>query len=101
MTYSLDFRQRAVAYVEDGNSQAACCRVFKIDRKTLYSWLRRDDLRPKASGMRRGKIDKAALAAHVRDFPDAYIHERAVHFGVHESNISRMLRKLGIRKKNS
>jgi hypothetical protein len=28
-------------------------------------------------------LDKAALAAHVRDFPDALLKERAAHFGVH------------------
>ena len=101
MTYSLDFRERAVAYVRDGNSQVECCRVFKISRKTLYSWLQRKDLRAQPSGPRRRKLDRAVVKAHVRDFPDAYLHERAAHFGVHVSSMSRMLRKLNIRKKNS
>ena len=100
MTYSLDFRERAVGYVRDGNSQAACCRIFKIDRKTLYHWLRCPDLRPRASGPRQRKLDKAALAADVRAHPDAYLRERAQRFGVHVSNISRALRQLDIRKKN-
>lgn len=101
MTYSLDFRERALSYVRDGHSQADCCRVFKIDPKTLYNWLRRQDLACKPSGPRRRKLDRAALAAHVRDYPDAYLHERASYFKVHASSISRMLRKLNIRKKNS
>lgn len=100
MTYSLDFRERAVAYVRDGGSQAACCRTFKIDRKTLYHWLHADDLRPKASSIRHRKLDKAALAADVRDYPDAFLRERAARFGVHVSSISRALRQLNIRKKN-
>lgn len=100
MTYSLDFRRCAVAYVRDGGSQAACCRAFKIDRKTLYHWFHADDLRPKASGPRHRKLDKAALAADVRDHPDAFLRERAARFGVHVSNISRALRQLEIRKKN-
>jgi len=100
MTYSVDFRERAVAYVRDGGSQAACCRAFKIDRKTLYHWLRCDDLRLKACGPRHRKLDKAALAADVRDHPDAFLRERAARFGVHASNISRALRQLEIRKKN-
>lgn len=100
MTYSLDFRERAVAYVREGGSQAACCRTFKIDRKTLYHWLGADELRPKVHGPRRRKLDKQALCADVRAYPDAYLHERASRFGVHVSNISRALRQLDIRKKN-
>lgn len=100
MTYSLDFRERAVAYVRGGGSQAACCRAFKIDRKTLYHWLHADDLCPKRHGPRRRKLDKAALARDVQAYPDAYLRERAQRFGVHASNISRALRQLNIRKKN-
>ncbi|PCI98066.1 MAG: hypothetical protein COB14_08360, partial [Alphaproteobacteria bacterium] len=40
-----------------------------------------DDLRPKPSGFRHRKIDKAALKAHAQEFPDMYLHERAVVFG--------------------
>ena len=100
MTYSLDLRERAVGYVRGGGSRADCCRLLNIDRKTLYHWLCAEDLRPKKHGPRVRKLDKAALAADVRDDPDAFLHERAVRFGVHASSISRALRSLNIRKKN-
>lgn len=100
MAYSIDMRERAVSYVREGGLRSEACRLFQIDRKTLYHWLRVEDLRPKAHGPRRRKLDKSSLAAHVRDYPDAYLHERAAHFGVHISSISRALRALDIRKKN-
>ena len=100
MSYSLDFRERAVAYVRDGGSQAACCRAFKIDRKTLYHWLRADDLRPKRHGSRHRKLDMTALAADVRTYPDSYLHERAARFDVSAQAIWYALRRLNIRKKN-
>lgn len=100
MTYSLDFRERAVAYVRDGGSQAACCRAFKIDRKTLYHWLQAKELRPKQHGLRQRKLDKSALAADVRDYPDSFLRERAARFGVSTQAIWQALRQLEIRKKN-
>lgn len=100
MTYSLDFRERAVSYVRDGGSQAACCRAFKIDRKTLYHWLRSSDLNPKPHGSRHRKLDMIALAADVRMYPDAYLRERAERFGVSHQSIWVALRRLDVRKKN-
>lgn len=100
MTYSVDMRERAVGYVRDGGLRSEACRLFKIDRKTLYHWLSRDDLRPKRHGSRRRKLDMTALAAHVRTHPDAYLRERAARFGVSEVAIFKALRRLDIRKKN-
>jgi len=100
MTYSLDLRERAVAYVRDGGAPTEASRIFGIDRKTIYNWLSRTELAPAPSGPRRGKIDKAALAQHVKDYPDAILRERAAHFGVHTNAIWSMLKTLGITKKN-
>lgn len=100
MSYSLDFRHRAVAYVRNGGSQAACCRIFEIDRKTLYHWLRAPDLRPKQHGARQRKLDKTALLADIRDYPDAYMRERAVRFGVSTQAVWLALRQLKVVKKN-
>jgi transposase len=100
MTYSLDMRERAVCYVRDGGLRSEACRLFGIDRKTLYGWLRAQDLAPKRCGPRRRKLDKAALAAHVRDHADALLRERAAHFGVSGVAIWKALRQLKISKKN-
>lgn len=100
MTYSLDLRERAVSYVRSGGSQAEASRIFGVTARCLYNWLKRDDLRPKAHGTRRRKLDKSALAAHVRAYPDALLRERAEHFGVQVNAVWVALRQLDIRKKN-
>ena len=101
MTYSLDMREAAVSYINNGGSKVETARVFNISRNTLYRWLKMEDLRPKAHGFRRRKIDKAALRVHILEFPDLYLHERAVIFDVHPSSMSRMLKKLNIIKKRA
>jgi putative transposase len=100
MSYSLDFRQRVVAYVKDGGSKAEASRIFGIERRTLYHWLSAKDLSPRPAMTRKRKLDKAALAAHVRDYPDWLLRERAEHFGVHINAVWVALQRLRISKKN-
>jgi len=100
MSYSIDLRERAVSYVRSGGSRLEASHLFKIDRKTLYNWLNRKDLTPIKVRVRKRKLDKTALSAHVRDFPDAILRERAAHFGVHVNAIWYALRRMNIVKKN-
>ncbi len=80
MSYSVDLRERVVNYVRNGGSLAAAAKLFQVGRATIYRWLGAPDLQPKPAKERKRKLDKAALAAHVRDFPDALLRERAAHF---------------------
>ncbi len=100
MSYSADLRERVVAYVRDGGSRTKASKLFQVGRTTLYRWLNATDLQPKPARERRRKLDKAALAAHVRDYPDALLRERAAHFGVRINAIWMALKKLKITKKN-
>lgn len=100
MTYSLDLRKQAMSFVKQGGNKADAARIFGINRQTLYNWLGSQDIQPKRCGPRRRKLDKVALAAHVRDCPDALLRERAAHFGVRVNAIWVALRQLDIRKKN-
>jgi len=101
MTYPISFRCKVVTHIEEGMGKRKAARLFKISPTTLYSWLGRSDLSPKKHDMRRGKIDKAALVAHVEDYPDALLRERADHFGVTTNAIWEMMRKLGFVKKRA
>jgi transposase len=100
MSYSVDMRERAVKFVLDGGSQVEAGRLFGVDRKTIYHWLHRKTLAPKRHGQRHRVIDKARLAAHVREQPDVLLRERCAEFGVSASGMWRAMRGLGLRKKN-
>ncbi len=100
MSYSVDLRERVVSFVRGGGSPTKAAQVFQVGRTTLYRWLNSPDLQPKPARERQRKLDKAALAEHVRNFPDALLKERAAHFGVHINAIWTALKKLKITKKN-
>jgi len=101
MSYSLDLREQAVKFVRAGGSRTEASRIFGASRKTIFHWLRRADLSPAPCRVRKGKIDKARLAAHVQAHPDRLLRERAAEFGVTPSGVWRALRKLRISKKNN
>ena len=100
MTYSLDLRERVVDHVRNGATLAETSRLFNVTTRTISNWLRRDDLAPKRHGERQRKIDKTALKAHVRDYPDSLLRERAAYFNVSVPSLWAALRKLNIVKKN-
>ncbi|NKB80518.1 MAG: hypothetical protein GKS05_01200 [Nitrospirales bacterium] len=39
-TYSVDLRERPVAFVLKGGSRGTPCEIFQIGENTLYRWLR-------------------------------------------------------------
>jgi len=100
MTYSVDFREKVVAFVQNGGGQAEAARRFDISLWCVRDWLARQDLQAQQQGVpRRRKLDKEALRAHVRDCPDALIRERAVHFGVYPNAISVALKAMKLTHK--
>ncbi|QQR68283.1 MAG: transposase [Alphaproteobacteria bacterium] len=100
MTYSVDFRKKVVAYVRGGGGQREAARRFDISLWCVRDWLVRSDLAPRQKGVpRRRKLDKEALRAHVRDFPDALIRERAAHFGVYGNSVWMALKAMKITHK--
>ena len=102
MSYSIDYRRRAISFIEEGGSKAQAARLFKVHPSTIYEWWgRRTDLSPRPAKVRRGKIDKVALTAHIEEHPDALLRERADHFGVTTNAIWEMMRKLGFVKKSA
>ena len=101
MTYSLDLREAALSYINNGGSKVEAARLFGFSRNTLYRWLNADDLAPKKHGFRNRKLNKKALKKHVEEHPDMFLHERAQVFGVHTSSISRALKAMRIVKKRA
>ncbi|MEI2769441.1 MAG: IS630 transposase-related protein [Candidatus Competibacter sp.] len=81
-----------------GTSEAG--RRFEVSLWCVRNWLAREDLQPRQRGVpRRRKLDKAALRAHVRAYPEALLRERAAHFGVCYNAVWRALKTLKITPK--
>lgn len=100
MTYSIDFRKKVVAFVKTGGGQAEAARHFDISLWCVRDWLARKDLQPQQKGVpRQRKLDKDAVRAHVRDYPDALLRERAVHFGVRLSSMGEALQQMKLTRK--
>ena len=104
--YSIDLRERVVAYVEQGGSKAAAVALFQVSRRSIYYGLQRKretgKLLPKAlKPYKVRKLDKTQLAKFVEICPDATLQETADHFGVWPSTVWYALKRLKItRKKN-
>lgn len=103
MTYSVDLRERVVAFVRAGGSKTEASRQFKVSRWCVYEWLSRENLEPNKQGCPAPwKLSPAALKAHVAENPDAYHHERANALGVSEYAVRYGLKRLNVsRKKNA
>jgi transposase len=100
MTYRVDFRQKVVVFVRTGGGQREAARRFDISLWCVRDWLARQDLQPRQQGVwRRRKLDREALRAHVRDYPDALVRERAVHFGVYPNAVWVALKALKLTHK--
>lgn len=101
MPYSLDLRERAVRCIRDGASVEEAATRYEVSRATLYRWLKRPILKATVVSRRHRKLDAAALKAHVAQFPDARLSERAMHFQCHPSSMSRALKRLKITHKKT
>ena len=100
MIYSIDLRNRVVDFVTEGGSKVEAARRFQVSTRTVFNWISRENLAPTKHSFRQGKINKSELIQYVKDNSDTTLRECAEVFGVHTSALSRMLKKLGIRKKN-
>ena len=100
MSYSMDLREQTVKFVRGGGSRTEASQLFGVSRKTIFHWLTRTNLSPTPRRIRKGKIDKLKLVAHVQAHPDTPLRERAEEFGVTPSGMWRALHGLRISKKN-
>ena len=101
MAYSLDFKKRVLEFLWEGGSEKDAIKLFKVTHNSIYRWRNAADLRPQYRKHRNRKIDRKALARHVKEHPHALLRERAEHFGVHTSAISRQLKNMKRVKKTA
>ena len=102
MSYSIDFRRQVLAIrAKEGLSLQAVSERFSVSKQSVYNWTKRLD--PQTSRNKPStKIDIAALAADVKQYPDSYQFERALRLNVSTRCIGYALKRLGVSyKKNS
>jgi transposase-like protein len=100
--YSKDFRQRAVAYKEEGHTLNEMKEAFGIPAETFYQWKRKLEngyYEQNIVRERRRKIDKDELKKAVAEQPDAYLRELAEQFNCTETAVFYALERLHITRK--
>ena len=106
--YSLDLRERVVAYLGEGHTQKEACSIFGVSRKTIYSWLKLKEEKgtlhwKRSKGYRVSKYNvlEGELKAYIVEHPDAYLQEIAEVFKGSSSGICRALKRFKISRKKS
>lgn len=102
MTYSSDFRRKVLSVREkEGLTIAQVAARFCVGVASIVRWLK--EVEPKKTRNKPAtKIDAAALARDVQEYPDAYQYERAARFKVSVQAMNYALRRLGVTyKKNA
>lgn len=99
MSYSLDLREKLIAFVEQGGSISKAAKLYQVGRATIYRWLEREDLAPTKITRRKGKLNLEALRKDVEENPDTKLSDRAKKFGVRTSAIWYALKKMNITRK--
>ena len=101
MAYSLDFRKRVMRIKgEKDLTFVAASERFGVGIRTLFNWSNR--MEPKTTRDKPAtKIDMGKLRGDIREYPDAFQHERAKRFDVSASAIFYALRRLGITYKKN
>lgn len=102
MTYSVDFRRKALELREKENlSMRTLARRFGVSLGSVLRWTKKPEPARKRNKPAT-KIDMERLKADIEMYPDAYQHERASRFGVTKTGIQLALKRLKVTyKKNA
>jgi transposase len=99
MAYSMDYKKRAVAYKQEGNTFNQLREAFGIPPETYYDWkekLESGYYETKVKRERLRKIDREKLKEAVENKPDAFLYELAEQFDCTPPAIFDMLEKMNI-----
>lgn len=100
MAYSTDLRERVIEYIGAGNTIKETCRIFKVNRQTIYKWrkLKAETGSAERQPYQHGaiKLNDQKLIEFVKAHPDLYLKDYAVPFNMTPSGICRAFQRLGI-----
>ena len=103
MTYSVDFRRKAIEFMDKGHTGKELKEVFGIYPSEIGKWRKlvaeTGTLEPQYKETRSGKIDMSKLQRAVEERPDAYLSELAKQFGCTKQAIYYSLTRLRITRK--
>ena len=104
MEYSLDLRERVIAYIEQGGKKVDASVLFNVSHPTINKWIK---LKKETGSLKKPplpprswrKIDPAILIAHVDTNPDDLLSDYADHLNVSNSGVWRALDRLKYTRK--
>ena len=103
MAYSIDFRRRAIEYMDEGHSGKELYEAFKILPSNVYRWRKlfekTNSLRPEYRKTRKRKIDIKEPEQAIERKPDITIPELAKMFNCTKQSIHSALKRANITRK--
>ena len=103
MAYSVDFRERAIAYWDKGHTSEELYEAFEIYPTRVNEWKRllkkTGSLEPQYPETRKGKIDPQKLKQELERKPDLTLPELAKIFGCKKQSVDAACKKLKITRK--
>ena len=102
--YSLDLRERVIAFLEEGGKKLEASRLFRVSRPAIDRWLlwkkETGTLKPPPLAPRSWrKIDPVAFQDYVESHPDEKLEDYAQHFQVSPTGVWRALKRLKMTRK--
>jgi transposase len=103
MAYSIDFRKRAIEFIEEGHTEAELYEAFRIYPSNVNRWRKllskTNSLQPQYAKTRKRKIDKQKLVEVLERKPDLTLSELGAMFGCTKQSIDTALKTLKITRK--
>ena len=103
MAYSIDFRKRAIEYMNEGHTEKELYATFKIWGSNVTRWRKllekTNSLKPQYSETRKRKINYEELKSVLERTPDATLPELAKQFNCTKQAVYYALNKMKITRK--
>lgn len=100
--YSLDLREKVMAYIASGGGKREASKVFNIGEDTIYRWIRRQKAGSLAAIKRTQypcKLSSYELIKYVEENNDHTLTQMALALKVGRSTVFRWLKRLNITRK--
>jgi transposase len=97
MAYSIDLRERVIAYLKEGHTQEETSIIFKVGTTTIKGWLKllseTGSLEKRPLYRSPSKFESEKLNAYIEENPDALLKDIAEHFGGSTSGANHALNR--------